>query len=312
MLENSENSTQSTYSDLISVLLESSRLRAAVTAHRRLRGDWQLRDSAASPTFHLVVRGACWLRVPRRSPVELGAGDLAVLLRGDRHWLAATARARGEATRLPQAAPASARATELISGRFDFGGNLVGEILDDLPDMIVVGGETMRLEGLARLLAAEAGGAAPGRKVAMDRLSDLVFIALLRDLMERGAITRGLLAALGDPRLSRALAAMHGEPARRWTLESLAGAAGMSRTAFAQRFRRLMGTTPLRWLTRLRMDKAQTMLAAGRRPIGSVAADVGYDSEAAFRRAYARWRRTRGAALSAAHPRPRAAVRRRA
>jgi transcriptional regulator GlxA family with amidase domain len=130
--------------------------------------------------------------------------------------------------------------------------------------------------------------------------------------MERGAITRGLLAALGDPRLSRALAAMHGEPARRWTLESLAGAAGMSRTAFAQRFRRLMGTTPLRWLTRLRMDKAQTMLAAGRRPIGSVAADVGYDSEAAFRRAYARWRRTRGAALSAAHPRPRAAVRRRA
>lgn len=311
MRMDTENGTPRTYSDLISVLLESARLRAAVTAHRRPGGDWQLRDSAASPTFHLVVRGSCWLRVPRMRPEELGAGDLAVLLRGDSHWLSAAARARGTETRLPRAR-AGKRATELISGRFDFGDALVGEILDDLPDVLVVRGETMHLEGLARLLAAEAAGAAPGRKVAMDRLSDLLFIALLRHLMERGVITRGLLAALGDARLSRALAAMHGEPARRWTLQSLARAAGMSRTAFAQRFRRLMGTTPLRWLTRLRMDKAQTILAMGRRPVGSVAAEVGYDSEPAFRRAYARWRRMRVAAAPAARAKPRARVRRRA
>jgi AraC-like DNA-binding protein len=186
-----------------------------------------------------------------------------------------------------------ARLTELISGHFDFGDALIGEILDDLPDLLVVGGESMRLEGLARLLATEASGTAPGRKLAMDRLSDLLFIALLRHLMERGAISHGLLAGLGDARISQALAAMHADPAAGWTLQSLAEHAGMSRTSFAQQFRRLMGTTPLRWLMRLRMDKAQALLASGRRPVGSVAADVGYGSEAAFRRAFARWRKTR-------------------
>jgi AraC-like DNA-binding protein len=287
------NDTQSTYSDLISVLLETSRLRAAVDANPRLRGRWQLRGTAASPAFHLVVRGACWLHVPGTDSIELSAGDLAVLLRGERHLLSAGSTVRGDTTRLPKKIPEGARLTELISGHFDFGDALIGEILDDLPDLLVVGGESMRLEGLARLLATEASGTAPGRKLAMDRLSDLLFIALLRHLMERGAISHGLLAGLGDARISQALAAMHADPAAGWTLQSLAEHAGMSRTSFAQQFRRLMGTTPLRWLMRLRMDKAQALLASGRRPVGSVAAAVGYGSEAAFRRAFARWRRTR-------------------
>jgi AraC-like DNA-binding protein len=273
--------------------LETSRLKATVYANPRTCGDWLLSDTATSPTFHLVVRGACWLHLRRQAPVELVAGDLVVLLRGDRHLLAAGPEARGEETRLPEPEPDSGRVTELICGRFDFGDVLVGEILDDLPDLLVVRGDSMRLEGLARLLAAEAAGSAPGRQVAMDRLSDLLFIALLRHLMERGTITRGLLAALGDPKVSRALAAMHGDPAAAWTLQSLAEHAGMSRTFFARRFRELMGTTPLRWLTRLRMDKAQALLAMGRRPVGSVAIEVGYESEAAFRRAFNRWRKAR-------------------
>lgn len=273
---------------------------ATVYANPRTCGDWQLGDTAASPTFHLVVRGSCWLHLDGQAPLELAAGDLVVLLRGDRHLLAAGPVTTGEDTRLPEPQANGARVTELICGRFDFGDMLVGEILDDLPDMLLVRGDSMRLDGLARLLAAEAAGAAPGRQVAMDRLSDLLFIAVIRHLMEHGAITRGLLAGLGDARVSRALAAMHGDPASSWTLQSLAGEAGMSRTAFARRFRELMGTTPLRWLTRLRMDKAQALLAQGKRPVGSVAIDVGYESEAAFRRAYGRWRQQRTRAGAAA------------
>jgi AraC-like DNA-binding protein len=291
MLASTHNSIQSTYSDLISVLLDSSRLSATVYASPRVRGNWQIADSAASPTFHLLVRGSCWLHRDGAAPLELAPGDLAVLLRGDRHLLAAGPVVKGSHTRLPKTQ--IGRVTELISGRFDFGDALADEILDDLPDLLVVGNDSMRLESLARLLAAEAAGTAPGRQVAMDRLSDLLFIAMLRHLMERGAVTRGLLAGLGDPCISRALAAMHADPARQWTLESLAQHAGMSRTAFTQRFRRLMNTTPLRWLTRLRMDKAQALLALGRRPVGSVAGEVGYENEAAFRRAFARWRKAR-------------------
>lgn len=290
--------TESTKLDVVSVLLNTSRLKATVYANPRTCGDWQLSDTAASPTFHLLVRGACWLHLAGREPLELSAGDLVVLLRGDRHLLAAGPRTSGEQTRLPQ--PDGGRVTELICGRFDFGDMLVGEILDDLPDLLVISGDTMRLEGLARLLASEAAGNAPGRQVAMDRLSDLLFIAMIRHLMERGMIARGLLAALGDTRISLALAAMHGDPAESWTLQSLAECAGMSRTSFTQRFRKLMGTTPLRWLTRLRMDRAQALLAQGRRPVGSVGIEVGYESEAAFRRAYSRWRKQRARAAAAA------------
>lgn len=291
MPESTNNGIQSTYSDLISVLLDTSRLRATVYANPRVSGNWQLADTAASPTFHLLVRGGCWLHRKAVAPLELAPGDLVVLLRGDRHLLAAGPVVKGRDTRLPKTQ--SGRVTELISGRFDFGDALAEEILEDLPDLLVVGNDSMRLEGLARLLAAEAAGSAPGRQVAMDRLSDLLFIAVLRHLMERGAVSRGLLAGLGDPRISRVLAAMHTDPARAWSLAALARQAGMSRTAFTQRFRKLMETTPLRWLTRLRMDKAQALLALGRRPVGSVAGDVGYESEAAFRRAYARWRKAR-------------------
>ncbi len=285
--------TKSTDLDLISELLETSRLKATVFANPRGFGAWQIVGTSTSPVFHLLARGACWLHSEDRRPLPLSAGDLVVMLRGGRHILSARPEVDGEETRLPQRASGDEPVTELICGRFDFGDALAGEILDDLPDLLVIRNDSTRLEGLARLLAVEAATEAPGRQVALDRLSDLLFIAVLRHLMERGAITRGLLAALTDVKLSHALAAMHGDPAQSWTLQSLAQRAGMSRTVFTKRFHALMGTTPLRWLTRLRMHKAQALLAPGGRPVGSVAAEVGYESEAAFRRAYGKWRAAR-------------------
>jgi len=279
--------------DLISELLETSRLKATVYANPRGCGAWQIVGLSMSPVFHLVARGACWLHVKDRVARPLSAGDLVVLLRGGRHVLSAGPEVDGEATRLPEPGLDGESVTELICGRFDFGDALAGEILDDLPDSFVIRNDSTRLEGLARLLAVEAATEAPGRQVALGRLSDLLFIAVLRHLMERGGIARGLLAALTDPKLSHALVAMHGDPAQPWTLQSLAQRAGMSRTVFTQRFRALMGTTPLRWLMRLRMHKARALLAPGGRPVGSVAAEVGYESEAAFRRAYGKWRAAR-------------------
>ena len=171
-----------TISDIISVLLDTSRLKATVYANPRTSGDWVLAESALSPTYHLVVRGSAWLHVPRHEPAELAAGDLAVMLRGERYLLAAGPVVSDADTRLPE--PDGRRVTELVCGRFDFGDALVGEILEELPDVLVIGGDSMRLEGIARLLSAEAAGRAPGRQVAMDRLSDLLFIALIRHLME--------------------------------------------------------------------------------------------------------------------------------
>lgn len=276
--------------DLISRLLETSRLRATVYASPRACGAWQLNTSGdGKPGFHLVVRGGCWLHLKDRAPRALTAGDLVLLPRNDWHVLAAHIELAGGGTSLPPADDGPV--TDLLCGRFDFGEALAGVLFEAMPDVLVVGNDATRLEGLARLLAAEAAGRAPGRQLALDRLSDVLFVAVLRHLIETGAVGHGLLAGLRDPRLARALAALHAEPDRPWTLASLARVAGMSRSVFAERFNRVMGMPAGRWLTRMRMDRARALLAAGGRSVAAVAAQVGYASEAGFRRALARERR---------------------
>lgn len=277
--------------DLVSELLETSRLRATVYASPHACGAWQLNTSGdGKPGFHLVARGACWLHLRGRPVTALTAGDLVVLRRNDWHVLSARIELDGEGTSMPAG---QGPVTELVCGRFDFGDALGGTLLESAPDVLVVGNDTTRLEGLARMLAAEAAGRAPGRQLALDRLSDVLFIAVLRHLMDTGAVSRGLLAALRDPRLARVLAALHARPGEAWTLVSLAGVASMSRSVFAARFVRIMGESPGQYLTRVRMDKARTLLATGERSVAAVAAQVGYASEAGFRRALARQRQRR-------------------
>lgn len=271
--------------DLVSELLETSRLRATVHASPRACGAWQLNTSGDGKAgFHLVARGACWLHVRDHPARALTAGDLVVLPRNDWHVLSATIELVGEGTSMPGD---DGPVTELVCGRFDFGDALAGALLESMPEVLVIGNDATRLEGLARLLAAEAAGDAPGRQLALDRLSDVLFIAVLRHLLETGEVSRGLLAGLRDPRLARALGALHRDLAQPWTLATLARTAGMSRSTFAERFQQTMGTSAGRYLTRARMDKARSLLAGGGRSVGSVAAEVGYQSEAGFRRALA-------------------------
>lgn len=275
--------------DLVSELLETSRLRATVYASPRACGAWQLNTSGdGKPGFHLVARGACWLHVRDCPARALTAGDLVVLPRNDWHVLSARIELVGDDTSMPVD---DGPATELVCGRFDFGDALAGTLLESMPDVLVVGNDATRLEGLARLLAAEAAGHAPGRQLALDRLSDVLFVAVLRHLIETGTVSRGLLAGLRDPRLARALGAVHADPGWPWTLQSLARVAGLSRSVFAERFRQTMGLSPGQYLTRARMDKARALLAEGGRSVASVAAEVGYESEAGFRRARARQER---------------------
>ena len=124
-----------------------------------------------------------------------------------------------------------------------------------------------------------------GRQAMIDRLFEVVMIQLLRQLMERGEVTGGLLAGLSHPRLRHALVAMHESPTREWTLEDLAAASGMSRSVFAASFREAVGRTPGQYLLGWRVGLAQQALRRGR-PLKVVADEVGYGSEAALSRAF--------------------------
>jgi len=142
-------------------------------------------------------------------------------------------------------------------------------------------------QSLLDTLFAEAFSNHPGRQEVLNRLFEVVLIELLRLVMSRGDCAAGFLRGLAHPQLGKALTALHADPAREWTLRSLAGIAGMSRSAFAGSFRQAVGETPGEYLARWRITSAQALIRSGV-PLKRVAEQVGYLSQAGFLRAFQR------------------------
>lgn len=162
-------------------------------------------------------------------------------------------------------------------------------LVQALPPVIVL--PLARLPSLAmalELLFLETDQARCGQRLVVDRIFELVLIQLLRWLLDHpdeAGVQPGLVAGLSDPRLARALVAMHEQPGERWTLERMAGCAGMSRTAFATRFRELVGRTPADYLADWRIALAQCRLREGR-SIKQLAETLGYANPSALSRAF--------------------------
>ena len=180
----------------------------------------------------------------------------------------------------------AARGVDMVCASFDFGAGRGNPLGPALPDVLVLKLVDMpTLDTLLELLFQEASAQHCGRQAVLDRLSEVVIVQLLRDLMDRQRLEVGLFAALAQPKLARAINAIHAEPARPWTLEELSEVAGMSRARFAVRFRDTVGTTPGSYLTAWRMGIAQTLLRKGK-SVQWVADEVGYASASALSRAF--------------------------
>lgn len=191
--------------------------------------------------------------------------------------------ARPMAHRLDARSPAGA---ELVCATVDFDDE--NPLLRALPPCLVV--PLARLPGLdltQQLLFAEALRPRCGHDAVVNRLTEVLLIQMLRYAIEQQRVDGGLMAGLADPRLHRALAAVHAEPAQAWTLSSLAAVAGMSRARFAAHFTRRVGVPPGEYLTGWRLELARSLLRRGL-PVKQVAADVGYASASALGRVFAR------------------------
>lgn len=175
---------------------------------------------------------------------------------------------------------------ELLCATVELGSGAQNPLTHALPAMVSLPlSELPTLGPALELLFAEGLTPRCGRQAALDRLMEYVLIQLLRHLLDSSAQTNGLLAALADPKLARAVTAMHERPADGWTLEALALEAGMSRARFALHFRQTVGMTPLDYLTGWRIGVAQTQLLRGK-SIKAVARDVGYQSQATLSRVF--------------------------
>jgi AraC-like DNA-binding protein len=202
-------------------------------------------------------------------------------------------------------------ATEVMCGAYAFDGDLCDTLLSALPPAAVVragdGGPGLR--ATLNLLADELAGDGPGHQTVLDRLLDLLLVHALRaHLADPAAARPGWHRALDDPPVAAALARLHDDPARAWTVASLAAEAGLSRAAFARRFAAAVGEPPLAYLTRWRMRLAEELLRRPGTTLAGVALAVGYASEFAFSAAFKRerglapaaWRRAARAEQTAA------------
>lgn len=291
--------------DPLDDIFAAMRVRSALYARLELSAPWGL-DFAAGrmARFGLVVRGSALLRLDGAGPpLALAAGDCFVMVRGSRYVLSD---APGSATRPCSetvrdhvggvvtlgggGAPATA-----ITGWFEFDALAAKPLVELIPALLLARLDDDRsrlLQATLQMLAVETGTPALGSGTVISRLADILFVHAVRSHAQAVALDEGAgaswLTAWADRRIGAALRRMHHELARAWTVDELASAAGLSRSAFAQRFRRQVGEPPLEYLTRWRMFRAGCLMRAGDAPLAGIAAQVGYDSEPAFNKAFKR------------------------
>jgi AraC-like DNA-binding protein len=255
-------------------------------------------------TFLVVTAGEAWLTVGDGPPRRVGEHTLTLIPHGTPHVIAS-------APDLP-GAPLFEQEVEKISERYEclrLGGGgaatrtMYGVVRFDavaakhlvaaLPQEIAIDGwddaAGLWMHSTLRFIAQEAAALKPGGETVLTRLADVIVIQAIRSWLERAPEAEtGWLAALRDPRIGRALGAIHKAPGRDWTVAELARAAGLSRSVFAARFAELTGLAPMAYLTDWRMTLARLRLSETGDALGVIAEDLGYRSEAAFCRAFRR------------------------
>jgi len=284
--------------DPMSDALDLVRLRADLVSLSVFREPWGVAYPHGPSHLHVVQEGTVTARLSGdTAAVNADTGDILLFPRGVGHEL--SDRRGSPAVPLGQIAdaaydPATIRfshggdgaETRLLCCRFDFRGPYADQLLAALPPIIHVRGPAEWLDISVRFLVMEAQHLRPGSAVMISRLVDLLFVQTLRAWADSRDHDLGWLGGLSDARIGRALAAIHAAPARRWSALELASIAGLSRSAFAERFTTIVGVAPIAYLTRWRMNLAADLLDARPNSVGDVARRIGYASDAAFNRAF--------------------------
>jgi AraC-like DNA-binding protein len=309
--------------DALSEVLGAVRLTGAVFLDMELRAQWSYLTAPARKIadvlmpdadhvipYHLLTEGTCYARLLDGDPVELRAGDLILFPAGDRHQLAAASEAalrlkpieitgeslhkllrRGDVAGFKKGRAGTT--TRIVCGFLACDRRLAEPILLSLPRLFRVsmrdGGTAAWVRNSIRYSVAQSRSSRPGSAVVLARLSEVLFAEAIRHYMgELPPGQSGWLAGLRDRYVGRALSLLHERPPYPWSVHELARKTGLSRSALGQRFNALIGVPPMQYLTRWRTSFAASRLRESNVSVLRIATEVGYESEAAFNRAFKR------------------------
>jgi AraC-like DNA-binding protein len=319
--------------DALSDVLRVAHLTGGVFLHAEFFAPWCLATKVspehctpalgAAPhliPYHYVLDGALVLRVGESEPLSLEAGELVMLPRNDLHVMGSDLALRPvpgrEVIQMPGRGQlwsmrhgGDGARTRIVCGFLGCDGPDTNPVIAALPAVVKLtlepGAAAEWIRSTFRFAAEEVAAGRPGSETVLEKVSELLFVEAVRRHAERLPEGQtGWLAGLRDPHVARALALMHREVARAWTVDELGREVGLSRSALAERFIRLIGVPPIHYLARWRMQVAMQKLRGTGASLAEVADTVGYESEAAFSRAFkkavgtapATWRRARSQA----------------
>lgn len=288
--------------DTLSVMLDDIRLSGAQLVDLALAPGAPLVFAAPNRAVIYIVReGEAWLRRGDAAPERLGPADLAMVTTREKQVLSLDPEGAGDAAadigevmagkgRLAEPAGTAARVT---CGAFRYDANFAAPLIAALPPLIRFAGAgdeapAWLMLGLA-FLEQERAQPRPAHQAVVNRLLDILMIECLRDQIDRlPPDAASWLGALRDPQISPALAAIHGDPSRNWTVPELASRVNLSRSAFAARFTARLGQSPMAYITSHRLRIAARQLRQGSTPVKSIAAGLGYESTVGFTQAFRR------------------------
>lgn len=324
--------------DTLSDVLRSVHLRGAVFYYLSFGHEWAVEappmkeiagavflDAEHVMEYHVITKGCGWAAIVGESPVRLETGDIVMFPHGDAHvlssapgirptrlspdWVFAT---RDNPKPIPivfhtlhefsYGTPAPESVNNVACGFLDCDQRPFNPLIATLPRLLHLpaAGDGAWISQVMLQAVDASQNKRPGGEAVLERLSEMMFVdAVHRHVESLPEESTGWLAGLRDRQVGRALTLIHESPARAWTIDALANEVALSRSAFYDRFARLIGQPPMQYLTQWRMVVAATLLRQSRAPVASIALDVGYESEAAFTRAFkrlvgtppARWRR---------------------
>ncbi len=325
--------------DTLSDVLRGVRLRRAVFFNVSATNVWAAEAPAAKVLapllmrgfehvieYHAIARGSCWAGIPGGPVVQLLAGDVVMFPHGDAHVVSSAPGLRGHpdfswfaqarieqlplnlslgGDRVSQAAPSDGQAeTHFVCGFLGCDMLPFNPLISALPRMLHLRADQDNawIANFTQQAVAESQAQRPGGGAMLARMSEMMFVDAVRRYADQlPAQSEGWLAGLRDRFVGRALALMHEQPQQRWTVDELGRCVGLSRSALHEGFTQLIGVPPMQYLSQWRMQVAARLLLETRRTVASIAIEVGYDSEAAFARAFKRstgrppaaWRRDR-------------------